>query len=259
MIDLLGRPLHPVRQPADDVLGVVGIDLVDMVDPLVGLGGVAGLDQRRAVMVERGDAGPLDPAAGGNEQLVGDQRRLARAPGHLLDAAVTVEPGARRNLLQLAVGRRHFDMGQPGVDAGAGPRLAARQEKIRAARGVADEVVELDALLGQVVVRIGHAGLEPGRQRGGDRLAALVGEVAVALHRRGERVLHLLRGDPVPRHHGAEHEGGLVERLVAAAARRAGELGGDPAQRGLGIGVLARTGRAVCAVATRRQHAAAPA
>ena len=160
---------------------------------------------------------------------------------------MAVEPGARRNLLQLAVGRRHFDLGQPGVDAGARPRLAARQEKIGAARGVADEVVELDALLGQVVVRVGHAGLEPGRQRGGDSLAALVGEVAVALHRRGERVLDLLRGNPLARHHGAEHEGGLVERLVAAAGRHGGELGGDPAQRALGIGVLARTGRTAAA------------
>ena len=247
MVDLLGRPLHPVRQPANDVLGVVGIDLVDVIDPPVGLGGVAGLDQRRAVMVERGDAGPLDPAAGSNEQLVGDQRRLAGAPRHLLDGAMPVEPGAWRNLLQLAVGRRHFDIGQPGVDAGARPRLPARQEKIGAARGVADEVVELDALLGQVVVRIIHAGLEPGRQRGGDRLAALVGEIAVALHCGGERVLHLLRGNPVARHHGAEHEGGLVQRLVAAAGRHGGELGGDPAQRALGIGVLARTGRAVAA------------
>ena len=189
----------------------------------------------------------LDPAAGGDEQLVGDQRRLAGAPRHLLDGAIAVEPGARRNLLQLAVGRRHFDIGQPSIHASAWPRLPARQEKIGAARGVADEVVELDALLGQVVVRVIHAGFEPGCQRGGDSLAALVGEIAVALHCGGERVLDLLRGNPVAHHHGAEHEGGLVQRLVAAAGRHGGELGGDPAQRGLGISVLARTGRSATA------------
>ena len=37
VVDLLARALHAVRQPADDVLGVVGIDLADVVEPRLGL------------------------------------------------------------------------------------------------------------------------------------------------------------------------------------------------------------------------------
>ncbi len=39
VVDLLLWLLHPVRQPLDDVLGIVGINLVHVVEPRPGLGG----------------------------------------------------------------------------------------------------------------------------------------------------------------------------------------------------------------------------
>ena len=42
VVDLLGRPLHPVRQPGDDMLGIGGVDFVHVVDPQIRLGGIAG-------------------------------------------------------------------------------------------------------------------------------------------------------------------------------------------------------------------------
>ena len=58
VVDLLGRALHPVRQPAEDVAGVVGIDLADMVEPWLGLAGIAGQAARRPVEVEDGRSRP---------------------------------------------------------------------------------------------------------------------------------------------------------------------------------------------------------
>ena len=38
VIDLLGRPLHAVRQPAHDMCRIIlGVDRFDMVDPRIGL------------------------------------------------------------------------------------------------------------------------------------------------------------------------------------------------------------------------------
>ena len=63
VVDLLVGPLHAVRQPMDDVIGVVGIDLVDVVEPRAGLGGVAGSMRRRPIEVEAASRRALDPAA----------------------------------------------------------------------------------------------------------------------------------------------------------------------------------------------------
>lgn len=49
MIDLLLGALHPVREPADDVSGIVGIDLLDMGDPAPGLRRVAERQGRRPI------------------------------------------------------------------------------------------------------------------------------------------------------------------------------------------------------------------
>ena len=56
VVDLLLRALHPVREPMNDMIGVVGIDLAHMVEPRAGLRGVAGLDRRRPIEVETADA-----------------------------------------------------------------------------------------------------------------------------------------------------------------------------------------------------------
>ena len=48
VVDLLLRPLHPVGQPFDDVVGVVRIDVADVVEPRAGLVGVARLDASAA-------------------------------------------------------------------------------------------------------------------------------------------------------------------------------------------------------------------
>ena len=68
------------------------IDLVDVIEPEArALVSVAGLDRRRPIEVEAGDALPLDPAAFGDQAVV-DQHRQAGRPCHLLDGPVLVEP-----------------------------------------------------------------------------------------------------------------------------------------------------------------------
>ena len=68
------RALHPVRQPVDDVVGVVWEDPVDVVDPGFGLAGVAQLDARRPVQVEAGHALALDPAAVDHQPVLDEHR-----------------------------------------------------------------------------------------------------------------------------------------------------------------------------------------
>src|SRR5262245_64539100 len=93
-----------------------------------------------------------------------------------------VEPGRRRYFFERAIGGRYLDLGQPSIDAGAGPRLATRQKEVSAAGGVAYKVVQHDALLGQVVVRLRQARVEAGSDGRLDCPAALVGDIPVSLH-----------------------------------------------------------------------------
>ena len=46
------RLLHAPREPFDDVVGVVGIDLIDVIEPALSFEGVAGRDQRRPILIE---------------------------------------------------------------------------------------------------------------------------------------------------------------------------------------------------------------
>ena len=94
VIDLFLRALHPVRQPRDDVAGVVGIDLVGVLKPGAGLASIARHNSRRPIVIEASHLRALDPAAG-DDQAILDQHRKARAPGHLLHCAVAIEPGRR--------------------------------------------------------------------------------------------------------------------------------------------------------------------
>ena len=78
-----------------DVIGVVRIDLTDVVEPRAGFLGVAQHEKRRPIEVEAGHIFALDPAAE-HDQPVLDLHRHARAPSHLFDRPVLVEPSARQ-------------------------------------------------------------------------------------------------------------------------------------------------------------------
>ena len=64
----------------------------------------------------------------------------------------------------------------------------------------------------QIFVRLGHAGVEAGSQRGLDGLDALVGDVAVYVHGAEQRALDRSTIEPPARHHAAESESERVER-----------------------------------------------
>ena len=94
VVDLLVRALHPVREPADDVVGIVAEDLVDVVEPGVGLAGVAGAIVGGRYRLKHVHAVAARSSRRRQIRRSLDQHRLARRPGHLLDGPVLVEPRA---------------------------------------------------------------------------------------------------------------------------------------------------------------------
>jgi len=62
MVNLLARTLRSMREPRNDMGGVIRIEHADVIEPRAGFGGVvARLDPRRPVLVERGCALALNP------------------------------------------------------------------------------------------------------------------------------------------------------------------------------------------------------
>src|SRR5438093_9030962 len=98
MVDFLGRPLHAVRKPADDMLGVIRVDAMKMIEPWLNPLRIAESDIRRAIQVEYSAAGLHDPSALRDQPIL-DQHRLPRRPRHLLDMAILIEPVARGDAL----------------------------------------------------------------------------------------------------------------------------------------------------------------
>jgi hypothetical protein len=62
VIDLLVRPLDPMSEPRDDVIGVVAVDFANMIEPWTGFSRVAQFDRGRTVQVEATHLLPLDPS-----------------------------------------------------------------------------------------------------------------------------------------------------------------------------------------------------
>ena len=93
MIDLIPGSLHAMREPVENVLGVLREYVSDVIQPSGRFCGQTGNGGRRIVEVEASAAAALDPAAF-EDQLVVDDHRLARRPGHLLDGLEAIEPGA---------------------------------------------------------------------------------------------------------------------------------------------------------------------
>jgi hypothetical protein len=91
VINLLVRALHPMRQPLDQVLGVIGIDSTDVFEPRSGFIRIAVLECWRSVKIGTGDAGTFNKATIGEEAAF-DNHRLTWRPGHLLHWLVLVEP-----------------------------------------------------------------------------------------------------------------------------------------------------------------------
>src|SRR5262245_30140659 len=93
MVDFLLRALHPMRQPWNDVIGVIGIDFAGVIEPWIGLRGVAELDSPRSIVVEARHFRALDPNAVDHQAIL-YQHRIAWAPCHLLHRSVLIEPFA---------------------------------------------------------------------------------------------------------------------------------------------------------------------
>jgi len=91
VVDLFGRALHPMREPANDMLSVIGIDLAHVCDPPVCLVGVASDVYGRPVLIEHIAPAPLDPSPVRNQPVRHDLR-FTRCPGQLLDRLVLIEP-----------------------------------------------------------------------------------------------------------------------------------------------------------------------
>src|SRR6516165_9837815 len=129
--------LPMMRQPTNDVLGGVGIDLVDMIEPRRRFAAVPWNDPRRSIEIETDSTTFFNPAAG-DRQAIGNKHRQTRMPRCLLDATVFIDPfGGRyadRFAVLVAPGLAAFgeqrNSRQSGIDARSRPQLAARNEKV---------------------------------------------------------------------------------------------------------------------------------
>src|SRR5262249_40296422 len=63
VVDLLLRALHAMREPCNDVFGIMGVNLIHVFRPWIGFADVSLLEHRRAIKVEATHAFALDPAA----------------------------------------------------------------------------------------------------------------------------------------------------------------------------------------------------
>src|SRR5262249_42476593 len=70
VVDFLGRPLHAMSKPADDMIAVAAENLIHVVEPHGGLLRFAALDHRWAVEVETADTEALDPATVRDEAIL---------------------------------------------------------------------------------------------------------------------------------------------------------------------------------------------
>src|SRR5262249_50719642 len=183
MVDLLLRALYPLRQPVNDVHGVVRENLVHMFEPTLGFARIAELEPRLAIEIETGDTALLDPAAV-RDQTVAYQHGLARAPCALRQCPVSIEPTGGRYGLRLTVGvqyrfpvlvdERHRL--EHRVDAHGRPRLAGWGIGIRVHGQVGPGVVERDAgLLPALAVFAGPLSLGAG-------IPGLLAEIVVVAH-----------------------------------------------------------------------------
>jgi hypothetical protein len=158
VVDLLTRPLHPVGEPADNVVAIIRIDFIDVVEPRFGHGGVAGYDGRRSVEIEAGHPGALDPSAF-IDQTAGNQHLQAGAPRHLLHRAVLGEP---RAWLLVRRSCRHT-----GVDTAGRPHFACRNVNVRVRGHVGEKVFERDTAGWCIGSRRSLPHIEPPGQRPG--------------------------------------------------------------------------------------------
>jgi hypothetical protein len=157
VVDLDFGMLHPLRQPHDDTIGILGINLAHVIEPRFHLAGFA-LERRRAIQVQTDRTGLIDPAAFGDDLVVDEQRQAGR-PSHLMHRAILIEPDVRLDVLFLAVVIEHrlvvlIDQQhrrQLSIDAGRRPRFARRQKNIIVHRPVGDEVIERNGFLTHVV------------------------------------------------------------------------------------------------------------
>ena len=105
VVDLLVGVLHAVRQPWDDMIGVVRVDFVYMVEPWTCLVWVTWLDVGRYIEVEAGDTVALDPATLGDQPVL-DVHRLAWRPRDLFDRAMSIQPLAGGNHFLISLWHR---------------------------------------------------------------------------------------------------------------------------------------------------------
>ena len=61
VIDLFPRSLHPMGEPADDVIDIVGINFPDVVEPRLDVARIARPAWRRQVEIEHGGARTTEP------------------------------------------------------------------------------------------------------------------------------------------------------------------------------------------------------
>jgi hypothetical protein len=153
VVDLVGGMLHALRQPLNDMAGVIGIDLAHMVKPRSGLCSVAQLNPRRPIEVEAGDVFAIDPTAV-DDQAIGNEHRLARAPGHLLDRSILIEPRCRRHSDQLAFAAfgstirvEHWYARDTGIDARGGPKFTAGREDVAMLGHIGIEIIDAHAAI----------------------------------------------------------------------------------------------------------------
>src|SRR4030081_1665688 len=130
MVDLDAGMLDTMREPSDQMIGVIGIDLANEFQPTIGTSSVAGHNGGRTKHIQAHCAWMFDPSAF-RYDLVHYFRRFAWCPSHLHRASELIEPCRGTDLLTvLWIGRRHQDPSDLGVDAGLVPHPSGGAVKI---------------------------------------------------------------------------------------------------------------------------------
>jgi hypothetical protein len=102
VVDLLSWPLHAMREPINDMLGIIAENFADVVEPRPRLGRITLLADRWSIEVETGDVLALNPSTI-RYQAITNEHGQARRPRHLLNRYIPVEPVAGADLLLVAV------------------------------------------------------------------------------------------------------------------------------------------------------------
>jgi hypothetical protein len=132
-------PIRAMRQPRNNMFGnIISEHLPRVIEPRHGLCRITALDYRRPIEIETGNALAIDPSTFRDEPPA-NEHWLARAPRHLFDCGIGIEPCTGGDFLSLA-----GDRWNSRIYASRRPHLPSGREHVVVLRHVGDEIIDLD-------------------------------------------------------------------------------------------------------------------